>query len=85
MNAGAGKDTLTYNVSPGKDQVSIDGGAGTDALTINTLGQKSFTVLNAKGELIYQQGAGGTHIAVGNVECLKVLGPEGEVIYQSGC
>ena len=84
MNAGAGKDSMTYDVYPGNDEVFLDGGTGKDALTING-GRQNFTVVNAQGQVLYHQGSGGTRIALRNVECLKVLGPEGEVLFQSGC
>lgn len=62
----------------------IDGGTGYDTLTVNALNQ-SCTVVNAHGQVIYQQGTGGSVITVRNVECLKVLSAGGVVLYQSGC
>lgn len=82
LNAGAGDDTLNYIVSNGNDQVLLDGGKGTDAFTI-TGGTMNFTVMNAKGEVIFQQGTGGSVIKVANAENLKILGADGNVVYQS--
>jgi len=58
INAGSGNDTITYDVSPGNDQVFIDGGTGYDTLAINA-NEQNFTVLNAQGQVIYHQGTGG--------------------------
>ena len=56
-----------------------------DTLTINTGGGLYFTVLNAQGQVIYQQGTGGSVITVRNVECIKVIGQDSEVLFRMGC
>jgi hypothetical protein len=84
MNGESGNDAITYDVSNGDDQVFIDGGTGSDTVTING-GLLSFTVLDAQGQVLYQRGTGGSVITVRNAECLQVLGPEGEVLYEKGC
>jgi hypothetical protein len=62
--------------------VFIDGGTGLDTLTINA-GAQNFTVVNQQGQVIYQQGTGGSLITVCGVECLTVFGQNGEEFYGS--
>ena len=80
-----GNDTIIYDVSAGADQVFIDGGTGTDTLTVNAGTNQNFTVLNAQGQVLYQQGIGGSVITVRNVECIRVIGPNSEVLFRLGC
>ncbi|MBC7228113.1 MAG: SBBP repeat-containing protein [Thermoflexales bacterium] len=80
INSGSGNDTLTYNVSEGADQVFIDGGTGRDTLTINA-GIETLTLLNAQGQVLFQQGTGGSAITVRNMECITVYGLNGEVLF----
>ncbi len=47
--------------------------------------EQNFTVVNAQGQVIYQQGTGGSVITVRNVECIKVIGPNSEVLFRLGC
>ena len=83
IDGGPGNDTITYNVSDGTDYVFIDGGTGNDTLTINAT-SANFTVLTMKGEVLYQQGTGGTVIWVRSVENITVIGPESApgILYQ---
>ena len=82
-NAGKGDDTISYTISAGNDTVTLNGGEGTDKVTINTGGQKNFKVVNAQGEVIYQQGKGGSVITVTNAENISILGRNGRPIFQS--
>ncbi len=75
IDGGPGNDTITYNVSDGTDYVFIDCGTGNDTLTINAT-DPNFTVLNMKGEVLYQQGTGGTVIWVRSVENITVVAPD---------
>ena len=84
INGESGNDAITYSVSNGDDQAFIDGGTGSDTVTING-GLQSFTVLDDQGQVLYQRGTGGSVITVRNAECLQVLGPDGEVLYEKGC
>jgi hypothetical protein len=70
-----------YDVSSGQDIVYIDGGSGVDALTINERAQ-SFTVRDANGNILYQQGVSGTTITIADVENGSVVGADGIVLYQ---
>ncbi len=81
MDAGAGNDTITYDVSEGTDFVFIDGGTGNDTLTVNSRGE-TFTLFNMKGEILFQQGTGGSVIWVRSVENITVLDPDGNPLYQ---
>ncbi|NWG02532.1 MAG: hypothetical protein HXY44_06730 [Syntrophaceae bacterium] len=72
IDAGPGNDSIIYDVSIGNDLVFIDGGAGNDTLAIHA-GLQSFTLLNVKGETIFQQGTGGSEIWVSSVENITVL------------
>jgi Ca2+-binding RTX toxin-like protein len=82
VDGGPGNDAITYNVSDGADYVFIDGGMGNDTLTINATSQ-NFTVLNMKGEVLYQQGAGDSVIWIRSVENITVVAPDVEgVLYQ---
>jgi hypothetical protein len=56
---------------------------GTDTLAVNANNQ-NFTVLNAQGQVLYQQGTGGSVITVRHVECIKVIGPNSEVLFRMG-
>ena len=87
INGGSGNDAITYSVSQGDDQVFIDGGTGSDTVMIDggAGGVLPFTVLDAWGVVLYQRGTGGSVITVRNAECLQVLGPDGEVLYEQGC
>lgn len=71
MDAGPGNDTITYEVSVGNDLVLIDGGTGNDALTI-LAGLQNLTLLNIKGEILFQRGTGGSEIWVRSVENITV-------------
>ena len=86
INGGSGNDTITYDISSGNDQVFIDGGTGHNTLTIQQNPDAvlaDLTVVNGQGQVIYQQGTGGTFISVRRV-CLTILGPNSAVLYQ-GC
>jgi hypothetical protein len=81
IDAGQGNDTITYTVSPGTDVVFIDGGTGNDSLTINA-GTQNFTLRNVKGEILFQQGTGGSEIWVRSVENITVLDPDEATIFE---
>ncbi len=72
----SGNDSLTYDLSPGNDQASLIGGSGRDTLTIHSNSQ-SFTLLDTRGNILYQQGTGGSTIVVLGIEDLTVIGDDG--------
>jgi len=82
IEAGPGADTITYNVSSGRDVIAIDGGEDVDVLIVNA-GVQEFQVLDQGGGLMYQQGASGSSIRVGNTERILVLDPDGKTLYES--
>lgn len=65
---------ITYSVSSGEETIYIDGGSGYDTLTINR-GAQSFTVLDQHEKILYQHGAGGTEITVGDIEQTSIVPP----------
>jgi hypothetical protein len=67
---------MTFNVSSGNDNVSINSGQSDDILTINKRGN-SFTLVDNTGSVICQAGSGGTTITVVNVEHITVIGDDG--------
>jgi|GEM_PF-6336090 len=81
IDAGQGSDTITYNVSIGGDVIFIDGGSGNDSLTINT-GTQGLTLRNVKGEILFQQGTGGSEIWIRSVENIAVLDPDEIPIFE---
>ena len=81
IDAGPGNDTITYTASDGTDYIFIDGGIGNDTLIINAT-TYNFTVLNMKGEVLYQQETGGSVIWIRSVENITVLSPEGDPLNQ---
>ncbi len=81
IDAGQGNDTITYSMSAGADEVFIDGGTGNDSLTINA-GTQTFTLRNVKGEILFQQGTGGSEIWVRSVENITVLDPDEVTIFE---
>ncbi len=82
IDAGFGNDTIIYDVYYGNDKVLIDGGFGEDKVTINAGTNQNFTIKNKKGEVVYQQGTGGTVITVQNVECIQVIAADGRVLFE---
>ena len=81
IDGGQGNDTITYNVSVGADVAFIDGGTGNDSLTINA-GSQGLTLRNVKGEILFQQGTGGSEIWVRSVENITVLDPDEIPIFE---
>ncbi|MBM4040992.1 MAG: hypothetical protein FJ290_21035 [Planctomycetes bacterium] len=79
LDGNSGNDTLTYDISPGNDQVSLNGGKGRDTLTIRSNGQ-SYTILDPRGNVLYQHGTGGSTIVVMRVEALTVIGDDGVTV-----
>ncbi len=72
----AGVDTISYQVSAGTDSVYIDGGADADSISVQAAETDSFTVVDKRGNILYQQGAGGTTIIVRDPEDLMPIGDE---------
>jgi hypothetical protein len=60
----------------GTDSVHMDGGADADNIRILAAGKDSFNVVDKRGNLIYQQGVGGTRITVKDAEDLAPIGGE---------
>jgi hypothetical protein len=84
INGGRGSDNITYNVSEGNDRVRIDGGGHwftNDTATIN-LGNHNVTVVDSRGNIIYRNGDGGSHITVDNIDNLTILGPDGKPVHR---
>ncbi|MEW6282853.1 MAG: hypothetical protein AB1758_29850, partial [Candidatus Eremiobacterota bacterium] len=79
MSGGMRGDSFTYNVTGGRDRVSIDGGRGfgTDSATINGNG-KNFSIVDADGNVLYREGRGGTTISVNRLENITVNGADGQ-------
>jgi hypothetical protein len=81
IDSGANDDTMTYEVNPEVDMAFIDGSHDIDTLTIRQNGN-SFRIENSIGEIICQNGSGGTVITVIDIELIKVLDIGGQVIFQ---
>ncbi len=81
IDAGAGQDSITHDVSYGQDTALIDGGADADTLPINQGGQ-NFSLLDEEGKLIYQCGQGGSLITVKSIEHILVLDSEGQTVFE---
>jgi len=82
INGGRGSDDITYNVSAGNDRVRIDGGGHwftNDRATIN-VGQHNVTIVDNKGNTIYQHGTGGSVVTVDNIDNLTIIGPDGKPV-----
>jgi len=78
--AGSGTDTIEYD-NP-SDDVYIDGGNDVDAVTIGAV-DESFTLYTGSGTVLYKFGSGvGGVITVVNVEQIKVVDPDGNILYQ---
>lgn len=78
-----GADSLTYEVSPGNDRAWLHGGGGKDTALINSNGQ-NFTVLDKRGNVLYQRGEGGTIIEARSIENLTIIGDDGATAVYTG-
>jgi hypothetical protein len=90
VKSGDGNDTITYVLSPGNDRVFIDGGHDYDTLIVRGYGYDgvgkgktklngmfSFTIVDRKGRVLYQNGEGGTLIRIKEIENLQVEAYDG--------
>ena len=87
MIGGDGNDMFTYNVSAGNDKVLISGYGEekswfnpgqfqTDNAVINFKNGDNFTIKDADGKVLYQQGKGGSVITVQDIDNLQLVNSE---------
>jgi hypothetical protein len=80
MYGGPRNNTMIYNLTAGNDIVTIMGGGGYNILTTGK-NQKSFTLRDYQGRVLFQSGPGGSTITVANLQRITVIGDAGEPIY----